>query len=318
MPSSTSNSRHPAIFHAKLLFGFCAIVIVLIELMSHYMLKHHSETYARVSQQYAQALTVRPAGPSDPASVLMVGNSLLLYGVDVNRLSELTSGRVHVYPIFLEGTGYYDWFYALRRLFLRGARPQVVVVGVGLNEFFSNSVRLDYAPLLLFNQWDILGVASTLKLDRTDTADLALDHLSTFWDLRNVIRLQILSRAIPHYKDLVLMLKAQPTLPSPEKFDSLAQARLARLRTLCESHGARLVLLIPPAPSSENAIARLTLDANNAGVATLVPVNPRTLPLNFYLADRIHLNPQGAEVFTSALAADLPKTASQASLYDPN
>lgn len=318
MPSSTSNSRHPAIFHAKLLLGFCAIVIVLLELTSHYMLKHHSETYARVSRQYAQALTVRHAGPSDPTSVLMVGNSLLLYGVDVNRLSELTYGRVHVYPIFLEGTGYYDWLYALRRLFLRGARPQVVVVGVGLNELFSNSVRLDYTPLLLFNQWDTLGVASTLKMDRTDAADLALDHVSTFWDLRNVIRMQILSRAIPHYKDLVLMLKSRPTLPSTERFDVLAQARLARLRMLCESYGARLVLLIPPAPSSGNVIARLTLDANKAGIATLVPVNPKSLPLKFYLADRIHLNPEGAEVFTSALAADLPKTASQTFLEDPN
>jgi hypothetical protein len=318
MPSSTSNSKHPTIFHAKLLFGFCAIVIVLLESMSHYMLKHHSETYARVTQQYAQALTVRPAGPSNPTSVLMVGNSLLLYGVDVDRLASLTSGRVRVYPVFLEATGYYDWLYGLRRLFRNGARPQVVVVGVGLNEFFSKSVRLDYAPLMFFDTWDTLGIASDLKMDRTGTADLVLAHLSTFWDLRNVIRLQILSHLIPHYKDLILMLKTQPTLPPPVKFDEMANARLERLRKLCEANGAKLILLVPPAPSSENAIARLTQDARKVGVATLVPVNPRTLPLKFYLADQIHLNPQGAEVFTSALAADLPKTASAVSESDPN
>jgi hypothetical protein len=106
-----------------MLVGICTVLIIAFELSSDYLLKHHSETYARVSQQYADAVKVRPAKPGAPISVLMVGNSLLLEGVDVHRLQKLTSAQMRIYPIFLEATGYYDWFYGLQRLFRDGARP---------------------------------------------------------------------------------------------------------------------------------------------------------------------------------------------------
>ena len=89
MPSSISSSKHPALFYAKLLVGLCAFLILVFELLSDFLLKHHSETYARVSQQYEEAVKMRPAKPGDPTSVLMIGNSLLLYGVDVGPLKEL-------------------------------------------------------------------------------------------------------------------------------------------------------------------------------------------------------------------------------------
>src|SRR5438067_793962 len=56
MPSSISNSRHPAFTYAKILFAICASLTISFELLSDDLLKHHSETYARVSQQYADAL----------------------------------------------------------------------------------------------------------------------------------------------------------------------------------------------------------------------------------------------------------------------
>src|ERR671934_529092 len=112
MPSSIFNSRHPAIVYAKVLFGVCLVLIVCFEFLSDYLLKHHSETYARVSPQYADALRVRPSKPGEPQAVLMVGNSLLMYGVDVDRLQKLTSSQLSIHPIFLEATGYYDWLYA--------------------------------------------------------------------------------------------------------------------------------------------------------------------------------------------------------------
>ena len=56
MPSSISNSRHPAFRYAKILFAICAALTISFELFGDYLLKHHSETYARVFQQYADAL----------------------------------------------------------------------------------------------------------------------------------------------------------------------------------------------------------------------------------------------------------------------
>ena len=154
MPSSISSSRHPAIQYARFLFAICAALTISFELLSGYLLKHHSDTYARISRQYADALKVRPAKPGEPESVLMVGNSLLLEGIDVDRLQKITSSQLSIHPIFLEATGYYDWLYALKRLFRQGSRPQIVVLGVGVNAFLSNGVRQDYAPLLLFDLKD--------------------------------------------------------------------------------------------------------------------------------------------------------------------
>lgn len=308
MPLSISSSKSPALFYSKLLVGICTLLIIAFELSSNYLLVHHSETYARVSHQCAEALSVRPAKPGEPVPVLMVGNSLLLEGVDVQRLQALTSSQIRVYPIFLEATGYYDWFYALQRLFREGSRPQVVVLGVGVNSFLANSVRQDYAPLMLLDLRDLLHIASDLKMDRTATSNLLLAHSSVFWDTRSVLRTQVLRHTVPHYQELVSLLKPQPAIPPSRQFQAVANARLENLRALCEAHGAKLILLIPPALSSEDSIQEMTVASQNAGVETLVPLNPATLSAKYYQPDEIHLNSEGAALFTSALAAFLPQT----------
>src|SRR5260221_5287424 len=318
MPSCTSSSKPGALFYAKLLVGICVLLIVGFEFLSDYLLKHNSETYARVSRQYAEAVKIRPAMPGEPISVLMVGNSLLLEGVDVDRLRKLTSGQMHIYPIFLEATGYYDWFYGLQRLFREGANPQVVVLGVGVDSFLANSVRQDYAPLLLFDLRDSLGVASDLKMDRTAASNLLLAHSSVFWDTRTVLRTQILRHAVPHYPELVALLKPQPAIPPPHQFQTTANSRLERLRELCEAHCAKLIILFPPTPSSEDAVLQMTLASRKAGVDTLVPIDPAALSAKYYQPDELHLNSEGAQLFTSALATFLPKTLAHEPLASPN
>ena len=308
MRSFISSSKSVALFYAKVLVAVCAMLVLVFEISSDYLLKRHSETYARVSRQYAEALRVRPAKPAEPTSVLMVGNSLLLEGVDVQRLQKLTAGQVRVYPVFLEGTGYYDWLYGLRRMFREGVRPQVVVLGVGVNSFLANSVRQDYVPLMFFDTQDAYELASDLKLDRTATSNLLLAHSSIFWDTRAVIRTQILRHTIPHYRELVSLLKPQPAIPPASVFQETADSRLQRLRELCEAHGAKLILLVPPTLSSEVAVREMTAAAQKAGVETLVPVDPVALSAKYYQPDELHLNSEGAAIFTSELAASLPIT----------
>jgi len=307
MPSSTSASKSQAIVCAKALVALCAALILIFEIASVYLLNHNSATYARISQQYGEALTVRPAGAGEPPSVLMVGNSLLLHGVQVNRLQEMTSSRMRIYPIFLEATGYYDWLYALHGLFLRGARPQVVVLGVGVNYFLENGVRQDYAPMVFFNTRDTLAVASDLNLDRTATSNLLLAHASTFWDTRSAIRMQVLKHMVPHLENLFSLVNPKPAVPQGREFAELSIPRLQRLRDLCEANGAKLILLVPPTLDSGNAISQMTAAARTAGVDVSVPIDPAALSAKFYQPDGMHLNRDGAVLFTSALAKDLPE-----------
>jgi hypothetical protein len=307
MHSSTSDSKFTALTSAKALAGICAVLIIALEISSDYLLKHDSVTYARISWQYEEAVKIRPGGPGEPPSVLLVGNSLLLHGVQLDRLEALTSASMRINPILLEATGYYDWLYTLQGLFRRGARPQVVVVGVGVNYFLGNSVRQDYAPMLFFDARDTLDVASDLNLDRTATSNLLLAHSSTFWDTRSVIRTQILSRVVPHLEDLFLLVNPRPAIPRGQEFEEIAIPRLRRLRELCEAHGAKLILLVPPTLSSEDAVSQMADAARTARVEVSVPIDPAALSARFYLRDGMHLNAEGAMLFTSALARDLPE-----------
>jgi len=307
MRSSTSGSKSEAIAYAKTLSAICVLLILVFEIASIYLLNHQSATYARISRQYDEALRIRPVDAGEPPTVLMVGNSLLLHGVQLDRLQELTASRIHVYPIFLEATGYYDWLYGLHGLFLRGARPQVVVLGVGVNYFLENGVRQDYAPMMFFNARDTLAVASDLKLDRTSTSNLLLAHSSTFWDTRNAIRMQVLNHVVPHLESLFSLVNQKPSVPEGREFAEITLPRLQRLRELCEANGARLILLVPPTLDSGNAINEMSAEARAAGVEVSVPVDPAALSAKFYQPDGMHLNKDGAVIFTSALAKDLPE-----------
>jgi hypothetical protein len=307
MPSSTSGSKSGAIAYAKALAAICVVLILVFEIASVYLLNHRSATYARISRQYDEALKMHPASAGEPPSVLMVGNSLLLHGVQVNRLQEMTSSSMRIYPIFLEATGYYDWLYALHGLFLRGARPQVVVLGVGVNYFLENGVRQDYAPMMFFNARDTLAVASDLKLDRTAASNLLLAHSSTFWDTRSAIRMQVLNHMVPHLEDLFSLVNQKPTVPEGREFAEMTIPRLRKLRELCEANGARLILLVPPTLASGNAVTQMAAAAQAAGVEVSVPIDPAMLSAKFYQPDGMHLNRDGAVLFTSALAKDLPE-----------
>src|SRR5580765_4190012 len=127
MLSSISNSKSSALRHARILGVLCMCFVIALETGSAYLLRHGSVTYRRVSQQFAEAAATGHSKSTEQRSVLMIGNSLFLEGVQIDRLRELTAAKLSVFPIFLEGTGYYDWLYGLRRVFREGARPQVVV-----------------------------------------------------------------------------------------------------------------------------------------------------------------------------------------------
>jgi hypothetical protein len=76
---------------------------------------------------------------------------------------------------------------------------------------------------------------------------------------------------------------------------------------MCEANGARLILLVPPTLDSGNAISEMTAAAQAEGVEVSVPIDPATLTAKFYQPDGMHLNRDGAVLFTSALARELPE-----------
>src|SRR5260370_14866387 len=122
MRSSNSGSHSAALVYAKMLCCICAILIIVLEVLSNYLLRQYSGTYLRVLQQYAEAVASRHANPGEPASVLIVGNSLPLARVDGDRRQHLTSSIQRIYPIFLTPTTKSYWFNALRLQFAATSR----------------------------------------------------------------------------------------------------------------------------------------------------------------------------------------------------
>ena len=51
----------------------------------------------------------------------------------------------------------------------------------------------------------------------------------------------------------------------------------------------------------------MTYTAHTTGVDVSVPIDPAALSAKFYQRDGMHLNSEGAVLFTSALAKDLPE-----------
>jgi hypothetical protein len=190
----------------------------------------------------------------------------------------------------------------------------VVVIGLEVNTSLENGVW-DESPKMILAARDVVGVASDLGLDRTATSDLLLAHYSTFWEKRSFIRRQILVRTVPHFDELFPFIRLHP---QDVEFESIAMPRLRNLRELCEAHGAKLILLIPPTPSSEGAVHRMAIASQKVGVEALVPIDPSALSAKFYQRDAIHLNSEGAARFTSAVANDLPNVVSRETLASPD
>jgi len=299
---SEKQNNSPALACAKGIVVFSIVFLIALEGLSGYLLRHHSVTYRRVSRQIDEAVRAGPAKPDEPTQVVMIGNSLFLDGVQVDRLQELTSSKLRIYPIFLEATGYHDWLYGLKRIFRRGARPQVVVVQFEPNGLLSNQIRTEYSLSLFFDAADVFHVGSDLGLDRTSKSSLLVAHWSAFGSMHSVIRTQILRHTIPYFRELFFLILPQRSTTTRPDAEEIARARLKTLRDLSAAHGAKLIMLAPPVPSFEKTLGKLVHVAQEIGVTTLVPIDATMLTEQHYESDLLHLNIAGATLFTSALA----------------
>jgi hypothetical protein len=303
MPSSiSSSSRHPR-WHIVTFLTMAVVLCLGFEAVARYALDRSSLTHQRVIKQYRRA--VQREASSGSLRVLLVGNSLLLAAIDPARLEEATRPSLTVAPLFLEATSYFDWLYGLRRLFREGARAEAVAVGLGPSQYLETNVRPDYFPWMLMDLRDALAVSRDVGLDRTAASNLVLGHFSHFWGTRGVIRSLVLRRALQDVERLMFRLNRRGRIKmSDGEYQAIAGARLERLRNLCAAHGARLVLVVPPAPDTSDDSPALRRIAERMGIDVLIPIPSGSLGKEYY-EDDVHLNQTGAVRFTEAFAEGL-------------
>jgi lysophospholipase L1-like esterase len=282
------------------------VVIALgVEAAARFGLDRSSKIQRRTVDEYRSARTIglqpEPAG----RHVLVVGNSLLDEGVDFDSLRQALDGW-DARRFVVEQTYYYDWYYGLRRLFAEGARPDVVVLMLSTGQWVSTATRGDYSAQYLFSLTDLPAVARDLHLHPTQATGLFFAGVSKFWAARAEMRNFVLRYALPGIGEVMNQVApVNRAAFSDTDVESTVGARVEQLKEVVESHGARLVLLVPPLLNAEDGAVGLMQAAERVNVAALRPVVSGSFGPQLYRDSGFHLNAKGASQFTERLAVAL-------------
>jgi hypothetical protein len=281
------------------------LTLVSVEAITRIAFDRVSKVQIREMSQRRALLTVKEAPATDDPSVLVLGNSLMLDGTDVQLLRREMQPKYTPVPYFVLGTEYYDWFYALRRLFAEGVRPRYVVLGLSPNQLGSTYIRGDYSSRYLFLAVDLPAIARQTGMDLTTTSGFILAHFSEAYSTRDVTRGFLMGRFLPQVEELLHNRLGTGKAPEfdREKLRSLAAQRLVALDQLCRDNGARFILVIPPTSQKGDNVVQGV--GREKSIPVLVPVPSPDFDASDYQADGFHLNEKGAEIFTARLSKDL-------------
>jgi hypothetical protein len=287
-----------------MLVAGCLAVAAAMELSARVGLDRASKIQRRMVQEYAAAKAIGQDGVRG-RHVLVVGNSLLDEGVQFDGLARALGSSYDTRRYMVEQTVYYDWLYALRRLYGEGARPDVVVVMLATGHWLSPAIRGDYSAHYLMSRADLPRVARDLDMHPTQATDLMFAGVSKFWSARAEMRTFVLGHLMP---DLGTFLNFSSAVDRRPMIDAditpVLQQRVARMRDTVAAHGTRLVLLVPPMLNAQDGSAGLIRAAQADQVAVLRPVASGTFGPELY-RDGFHLNAEGAARFTDRLIPEL-------------
>lgn len=309
MPSSISSSEgietKPGITRATWALVVCAIFICLgTEGAARFGLGRISKIHQRImaEQRAAEALRQAPAG--QPQTILFAGNSLLETGLDIPLIQSKLQGRYKPQRFIVEATNYYDWYYALKRLFRGGMRPDVVVVALHAAQLTTKTIRGDFSAHFLFDLQDLWPMSRNTGADLTRTSGYYAAHWSTFYAARSELRAVIIGKLLPSVPILWGHAIFSPAvLPSDEALAPVIQARLTALDQLCRQYNARFIFLVPLTFGGGDTV--ILQAGQRAGVRVLRPLPNNSLSADYYEPDRFHLNDKGAVLWTKALARQL-------------
>jgi hypothetical protein len=290
--------------YSVLLLTVLALVSLGLELATRRTLSHVSEVGQRLNSEQASAEEIRQSGEG-PVPVLIVGNSLLGSGVDPQLLDNRLRPEHHLVRFVVEDTNYLDWYYGLNRLFREGARPKTVLLMLSPRQLAATTVRGDIFGRVLLDPRDVLQVKHDSASDNTTTGGFLFATVSEFYGFRSEIRKWFLLRLLPDFPDLTARLRpvALP-LPADDELESRIQPRLERMARLCADYGAQLVLVLPPDNDANDGSSAVFQAARANNIPVVVPFGPGELPPTLY-SDGVHLNAEGAAVFTRVLGSSL-------------
>jgi hypothetical protein len=295
-----NSARAFAVLLAALLLYCC-----VLEVVAQTGFPRLSRIQRRITSGRRDALALQATTAEGAKTVLLVGNSLVVHGVDAQMLRKEMAPRFQSNVFAIESTQYLDWYFGIRRLFAEGSRPGIVVLCLSTRQLISKGTDGEYFAYYIMQGRDILSVKKEANLDVTTTSNFFFASLSAWLGSRASIRNWLLGELMPNVEELTAYLPQRVSaMPPADVVVMEGMRRLRALQALCTSHGTRFVLLIPPSIRSGDQSDELQAAAKPAGIPVLIPYRATEMPPS-YFEDGFHLNSQGAAAFTGRLGLAL-------------
>jgi len=286
-----------------LLAGLVGIFVAL-ETGSSWALRHLSRTERRITTELNAARHIPPRAADGRPTVLLVGNSLLIEGVQMDGLQQGLASEYAVSRYAIERTAYYDWYFGLSRLLEEGSRPSMIVMILAPDQVSSNLTLGESFAYREVSTHDLPKMVQETHLDKNVASSYMLAHWSRWQANKEFIRQCIMILLVPRFRQLAGRIADRgPHLTDPDLILNRARERLPKLQEMTRAYGIPIVLLIPPALREDHS-AELQKTAASVGFPVWVPSYPGELSRD-YFRDNLHLNPKGASLFTSRLVQQL-------------
>jgi len=279
------------------------VIFLGLEVSSPLILARLSHTEQRIAIEMQAAKHLRPFSANGRPTVLLVGNSLLLEGVQMDSLQGQTP-QYEVSRLVVEQTHYLDWYFGLRRMLEEGSRPSVIVVSLATDQLASRFTLSEAFAHRQMSTRDFPQVVRETGLDRTTATTYLFAHWSRWQADKGFIRQCVMILAIPNFRDLAAHIADHgPHVNDPAVLLSAAQQRLPELADLTRQYGVQIVLLVPPSLRQDHS-HEIQQIGERAGVPVWVLSPPGDFPRD-YFRDGFHLNTVGSSIFTARLAQQL-------------
>ncbi len=306
MQTSRTNDTRPSP-ETKLAILACLLLtsLVSIEYLARAMHDRRTATL-RVEEGLREALLIRQS--PNHQQLLFAGNSLIYDDLSQSELQQSLGPEFLVHTAGVPGSTYYDWSYGLHALFARGSQPDVLIFSISPSQFLRGPAATPMPVALLWNLREIFLYQRDQHLDLTQVSELLLEHYSTFYSLRNTIRIFV-RKSIPGYEPMVNDWNAAGlgrTAKEGPNTTAIYSDKLATLVAECGAH-TRLVLMISPTHQlqDEELEPYLKDAAEHLGLAVVDPIAEREWPLANFREDHYHLTPPAAAEFSRLVATDL-------------
>ena len=273
------------------------------ELFTVLAIHYVSKIGRRTLQEYGDAQRLATRSASGRPTMLLLGNSLLLAGVDYPTLRNQLSPQYDVHRLVFEQTEYLDQFYVLRTLLRNGMRPHYVVLCTSVNHLIGNENRGEFMSRFMEAR-DVASLGRRQHLDATTLSGLMFAHWSQWYAFRAETRKAVLGAVMPKVPEMAMILGLRPAPPvSADEIRYKAEPRLRELKSLCDQYGVRLAILVPPARRQDHADIVVSL-GEHIGIPVLVPEPGGAMGADLF-GDGFHLNRAGAEIFTAKTQSEL-------------